>query len=1549
MSVKLAARILTVVLSSLALSFLLSGCVSGASGDITNGALKDTRQTTGYLVIPDWKTGWVDSSKEALSTELIINKLKFDLYDACERGVNNTNADNYIVLKGPFTCLKHNAYAKDKTQIAWNKALGHNYYTVEVSPNAIGPSGEEFVEHSIMKDSSNGATIEVGFKDAIQSASGEKYTVKITISDIKVGIRRRIGGGFRSAILLGLKKDDHEYWKSKDEDDYHYVNNRTANKSGLFNFSSFWYEGDPTNSTGLRYKVTVELTNGGNKTFKLPWAFSDIDQWDGISPDDPGKEQDYYAYNDNHLYAEHVTFPAGEQNKITGISGSYNTQLRVYNHKSGNKAIYSSYRGSDTFNTDTVAMINSSNAKFSFVWGGSGCSTEIIDAPSTLFHNDSTVKYNGGNAHNNTYIVNNVNPSYNTVFTHKVIRDDAGQTVPTATTSWEIEGSAKTDSGNASLAIGGAKTITKTIGKNEISLQPDQYLTVWQRLNYRRTNLNTVKVPGPNNTNNNKYNCKFKNNEEGTLCFQLHRPPANFNGKIDVVVKEKDKNGNVVKTYTDSTANGDPAMKLNSPTIMLPSSSGKYEITFTQTIARKDLYDGGAGGTVATKFDSYTNRKTFFRKEGADKRYKTMYTNASTGALSNNGFITKTFTYSSEKDGGELYYDEDMQYCNYLTVKTWQGGDKNPVTNKACVTIQRTAKTCDIPMSGGQALSVNTGKNYGRVGVKNITQTNALQNAHESTNMANGWTAANENNPRQNTEVFAKPGDLIQFTHQMCAGAFYTAEANKLGDLNDSRYGSRYGAVGDIDRSGSLNLGSKENGYLFKTTIPMYKGNYSNPAKHDFIMSEDWRWTNGPNAGKMMDDGGFMSKLMEAEASIDSPDQEASYPSPHDNSKDKKGGSPNYKKGTYQVSGKINQHPDMWDESVGDINKTDVGGVIAQSLYWNPLYIQMGYNATRNVKSVQNSFDKITATASVKVPYNYTLKPYMKNNNGGDNNDTRVVYLGETYSMTAGAVTSARKNWRVTGNNEAYATITKETHVILKTYYTHNGNKIEIGGDIGNTHDDDIVMRFNPDGYLSYADDIARKIEFKVPDSDTGAAPSVGDEICTEITIWPADSHDHPNTDYTKEAFRDHSIGGANGESNTGPYVNIAIKEGSVDGIANYRTTTSCSMVAKRPTMSVESGNAYSESGYNMSRYTKNINSDEYNFSSWSEYGVFGKVNSHDNHLISGAAVGYNRSVSYYKVNPEGQKKNKARSNEGSGGNTNVSMRGYSDTCLFETQTFANANCMKNGSGDSAADAAIIGGQSVTDYRQKILDRYGNNEGVEAPTKGKWGNYNIISLLDEGSDPNDLVRYTRNSGGSGALVVNLSNDSYIGKDSLPKVIPKEFKDDKENIIDYNRTLVLNAKGKSIVIDSDISYNDDNNMTELDEIVGVVIIAKNVYFTEFPEHIDAVIIADGDNESEVNTCKYDSTGRTVNINRKNSNDNEVALSSEVCSKELVFEAPVITKKLVLNRTYGAGNGIDSIRRAEVFNLNMANYLWSFNQMSRYSQAVTTYSRELPSRY
>ncbi|MBP5656817.1 hypothetical protein J6X15_04525, partial [Candidatus Saccharibacteria bacterium] len=74
-----------------------------------------------------------------------------------------------------------------------------------------------------------------------------------------------------------------------------------------------------------------------------------------------------------------------------------------------------------------------------------------------------------------------------------------------------------------------------------------------------------------------------------------------------------------------------------------------------------------------------------------------------------------------------------------------------------------------------------------------------------------------------------------------------------------------------------------------------------------------------------------------------------------------------------------------------------------------------------------------------------------------------------------------------------------------------------------------------------------------------------------------------------------------------------------------------------------------------------------------------------------------------------------------------------------------------------------------------------------------------------------------------------------------------------------------------------------------------------------------------------------------------------IDADDCNNQLHFRGPVISKKVILNRTYGAGRDTTSAQRAELFDLNPYTYLWSYGQMTRYSQAVTVFSRELPTRY
>ena len=167
----------------------------------------------------------------------------------------------------------------------------------------------------------------------------------------------------------------------------------------------------------------------------------------------------------------------------------------------------------------------------------------------------------------------------------------------------------------------------------------------------------------------------------------------------------------------------------------------------------------------------------------------------------------------------------------------------------------------------------------------------------------------------------------------------------------------------------------------------------------------------------------------------------------------------------------------------------------------------------------------------------------------------------------------------------------------------------------------------------------------------------------------------------------------------------------------------------------------------------------------------------------------------------------------------------------------------------------------------------------------------------------------------------------------------------------------------MVIDGNIIVGDRNNhdddpvLNNTGEIAQVVIVARKVEITSRVNQIDAIILAD-----EVDTCAYTSVNKFINGTRASigggSGKETINSTDESCSGynnatgksgPLIFSGPVFTKKITLNRTYGASSSTSSIKRAEIFYLDPYNYLWSFGQMSRYSQAVTTYSRELPSRY
>lgn len=146
-------------------------------------------------------------------------------------------------------------------------------------------------------------------------------------------------------------------------------------------------------------------------------------------------------------------------------------------------------------------------------------------------------------------------------------------------------------------------------------------------------------------------------------------------------------------------------------------------------------------------------------------------------------------------------------------------------------------------------------------------------------------------------------------------------------------------------------------------------------------------------------------------------------------------------------------------------------------------------------------------------------------------------------------------------------------------------------------------------------------------------------------------------------------------------------------------------------------------------------------------------------------------------------------------------------------------------------------------------------------------------------------------------------------------------------IPAGRSVVILATG-TVTITDNISYTDAALNSVLD-IPQVVIIANNINIHGNVKQVDAWLVASG----TVNTC----------------NDFAGNLTSNKCNQPLAVNGPVVTGKLVLNRTAGSGTGAQSGDPAERFNLRPDAFLWAQLQATGNDKAQTVYSTELPPRF
>ncbi len=826
-----------------------------------------------------------------------------------------------------------------------------------------------------------------------------------------------------------------------------------------------------------------------------------------------------------------------------------------------------------------------------------------------------------------------------------------------------------------------------------------------------------------------------------------------------------------------------------------------------------------------------------------------------------------TYTPRNATYSGKIYAGQTITYCEEFKFATYMKSGENTVygTRKVCIKVKKAASVCNTLEDdlAGKVYSFNNGQNWGQIGVLNTTLGNNYKYVSSGSD-----------------SIYARPGDDIRFRYNYCAGGVYARATGGGETVSGISY--RPSATND----GAVNDQLKGN-YLFSDDVSTYSGSDSSGSTTPKTFSFD-----NISSNNILSNVGNISKRYHSPSNINN------YNSCGSN------GTAGYYKvvgsGTFATDGSL----------AGCNNRTktlDVGHSFSQTLIWNNYGINNGGKFNNGDSS---------ATAQVKVPYNYVLVPYVDNQSSG-----KIAYLGEDITMRPGVVTTSRNNIAFPSGKQNYATITKPTDIEVKYYYrSASGGVINVGGSTENyvANSSRSGIRLNKDGLN---DGTTGQESQKTVDNGGTQLPdvkiavpndgvSVGDKVCVEVSVFPADSHDSRNAS---------SVNGAGAAGGVEP----ALIEGSTldrNNRANWATSVSCSTLAKKPTMSVESSNAYSATQFKTAKYNRNVNLKKISFGSWSEYGVFGRVRTDNSSSLfaSGAALGYSRD-GY----PSAQGANAARTNDAASADGNkIATNANANNCTFMTQTFANVNCESSN--------VDIGGVSARVYAERMKDRYSGGADFDTsglPTKSYSGaNYTDLS----GYSGSDAIVSE-----SGIVRFHSTKNLYIS--SLPNLTEAQFTD--KGIEKRNRTIVYDAPDRSVIIDGDIVANSGDNST-IDGLTQVVIFAKNVYITDRPTYINAVIIA-----GTVNTCKYVGNN-SVSVGGKNG---ATTLSSNLCNKSLRFDAPVVANKLILNRTDGAGNGDYAIRRAEIFNLNMANYLWSFNQMSRLSQATTTYLRELPTRY
>ncbi len=147
-----------------------------------------------------------------------------------------------------------------------------------------------------------------------------------------------------------------------------------------------------------------------------------------------------------------------------------------------------------------------------------------------------------------------------------------------------------------------------------------------------------------------------------------------------------------------------------------------------------------------------------------------------------------------------------------------------------------------------------------------------------------------------------------------------------------------------------------------------------------------------------------------------------------------------------------------------------------------------------------------------------------------------------------------------------------------------------------------------------------------------------------------------------------------------------------------------------------------------------------------------------------------------------------------------------------------------------------------------------------------------------------------------------------------------------------KSLVIYAPNNDVIIAGNLTYTN-GGLSTTGSVPQLVIIARNITINDNVGQVDAWLVAKTASHGNIYTC----------------NQLRTSLTSDVCASKLTVNGPVISNKLHMLRTAGAGAGSDATASAETFNLRPDAYLWGASQSGNTTRVPTADLIELPPRF